>query len=85
MDGSIARFATARPVAERLFPEHFDEIGRLHRDPEVMKTPSADGNILPDEVTREGLRQADEPWERHGFGLWAFWGRRMGGSSAGAG
>jgi hypothetical protein len=29
-------------------------------------------------VTREGLRQADEPWERHGFGLWAFRGKADG-------
>jgi ribosomal-protein-alanine N-acetyltransferase len=65
-------------IVERLSPAHFDEIGRLHRDPEVMKTLSADGNILADEVTREGLRQADEPWERHGFGLWAFRGKADG-------
>jgi hypothetical protein len=49
-------------VVERLSPAHCDEICRLHRDPEVMKTLSADGNILADEVTREGLRQADEHW-----------------------
>ncbi len=72
MDASIVSFATARLVVERIASAHFDEICRLHRDPEVMRTLSADGNILPDEVTREGLRQDAEHWVRHGFGLWIF-------------
>lgn len=72
MDASIVSFATARLVVERIASTHFDEICRLHRDPDVMRTLSADGNSLPDEVTREGLRQGAEHWVRHGFGLWIF-------------
>ena len=72
MDASIVSFATARLVVERIASAHFEEICRLHRDPEVMRTLSADGNILPDEVTREGLRQGAEHWVRHGFGQWIF-------------
>jgi RimJ/RimL family protein N-acetyltransferase len=37
-----------------------------------MRTLSADGVILPDDVTWQGLLQAVEHWERHGFGFWVF-------------
>jgi [ribosomal protein S5]-alanine N-acetyltransferase len=37
-----------------------------------MKTLSADGQPLPEEKTREGIRQAVDHWQRHGFGLWVF-------------
>jgi RimJ/RimL family protein N-acetyltransferase len=68
----MERFWTSRMSAERLTPGHFEEIRRLHLHPQVMKTLSVDGQVLPDSVTRGGLRQAEEHWLRHGFGLWLF-------------
>jgi ribosomal-protein-alanine N-acetyltransferase len=72
MSDEIAHFVTPRLLATRLTPAHFDEISRLHRDPAVMQTLSADGRPLPDEATRAGLDQAREHWETRKFGLWAF-------------
>ena len=37
-----------------------------------MKTLSADGEPLSEEVTREHIRQAVDHWQLHGFGFWAF-------------
>lgn len=72
MSASIESFVTARLAAEQIAPMHLGEICRLHRDPRVMKTLSADGTILPDAVTRDRLQQEVEHWEQHGFGLWVF-------------
>ena len=69
---SIDTFLTDRLSAERITAGHFEDIRQLHRDPDVMKTLSADGRPLPDEVTRQGLTDAVEHWERNGFGLWVF-------------
>lgn len=66
------RFATPRLVAERLSPEHFAEIHRLHTDSLVMATLSADGKPLSEEATREHLRQAAENWQQDGVGFWVF-------------
>lgn len=72
MNTSIERFTTPRLLAERISLDHFEEIHRLHRDPKVIKTLSADGNVLPDEQTREGLERQVGHWEQCGFGLWVF-------------
>ena len=72
MDAAAELFETDRLVATRIGPTDFDALCRLHRDPAVMRTLSADGNTYPDDVTRAGLEQAAEHWQRHGFGLWIF-------------
>ncbi len=59
-------------MAERIRSEHLTDICRLHSDTEVMKTLSADGNILSDEVTQKGLEKATQHWDQNGFGLWIF-------------
>lgn len=69
---SIERFTTARFAAERLCFDHFSEINRLHTDPQVLKTLSADGKPLSEDATREHLRQVVEHWQQHGFGFWLF-------------
>jgi len=51
---------------------HFAEIRTLHRDPRVMATLSADGNIFSEDQTRAFLRRAAEHWTLHNFGLWIF-------------
>jgi [ribosomal protein S5]-alanine N-acetyltransferase len=68
----IERFVTGRLIAERLSSAHFPEIHRLHSDPLVMKTLSANGKPLSEEATREHLRQAVEHWQQHEFGFWIF-------------
>lgn len=68
----IERFTTVRLFADRLSLVHFAEINRLHSDPLVMKTLSADGNVLSEDDTRKHLQRCTEHWKQHGFGLWVF-------------
>lgn len=42
----IEWFTTVRLLADRLSLVHFPEINHLHSDRLVMKTLSADGNVL---------------------------------------
>lgn len=72
MSTSCELLKTDRLVATRLTLSDFDAICRLHRDPLVMQTLSADGDIYPDDVTLCGLNLAIEHWRRQGFGFWAF-------------
>jgi len=72
MPTAIATLTTARLLAEALAPSHFSAIHRLHTDPLVMKTLSADGKPLSEKATRESIRQAVGHWHRHGFGFWVF-------------
>lgn len=72
MHTAIDRIGTPRLVGERISREHFEEIRRLHRDPEVMRTLSADGQVVPDEATLRGLQSQEEHWEQQGYGLWIF-------------
>jgi [ribosomal protein S5]-alanine N-acetyltransferase len=78
----IERFRTDRLLAECLRHEHFDELRRMHSDPRVMVTlaPAGvkDGGVLSDEETLQFLRRHLDHWERHGYGLWAFWDRTNG-------
>lgn len=66
------RVETPRLVGERIDSRHFDEICLLHRDPRVMAMLSADGQPVPDQMTRAGLERHMGHWERHGFGFWVF-------------
>jgi len=72
MPNPIANLATARLLAEAITPLHFNELHRLHSDPQVMKTLSADGKPLSEEASRERLDRAVDHWRQHGFGLWVF-------------
>ncbi|MCB1231519.1 MAG: GNAT family N-acetyltransferase [Verrucomicrobiae bacterium] len=73
---SLESQSTKSLTAERIEERHFPEICRLHSDREVMRTLSADGEVLSEAQTREGLERQCAHWERHGFGLWVF--REMG-------
>jgi RimJ/RimL family protein N-acetyltransferase len=68
----IATLTTAHLAAEAIFPSHFTEFHRLHSDPQVITTLSADGKPLSEEATRESIRQAVGHWQQHGFGFWVF-------------
>ena len=72
MPHPLAALTTARLLAEAITPSRFPEIHRLHSDPLVMKTLSADGRPLTEEATRESIRQAVDHWRQHGFGLYVF-------------
>ena len=78
VQAGIERFTTRRMTAERLTSTHYPEIRRLHLHPQVMKTLSPDGQILPDKVTKDGLMQNDAHWAEHGFGFWIFRAREGG-------
>ena len=45
-------------VAKRVTVGDFDDIRRLHLQPEVMMTLSVDDETLPDEATHEGIEVA---------------------------
>jgi len=64
----MERLETDRLILERLRPEHRDELGRLHRDPQVMATL---GGVRSPEETERVLAAIDLHWEQYGFGLWA--------------
>ena len=69
---STETLRTDRLVAAPLRREDFADLRRLHGDPRVMATLSADGRPLPEEETRRALQRHLDHWERHRFGLWAF-------------
>jgi [ribosomal protein S5]-alanine N-acetyltransferase len=72
MSGPLDTIVTARLLGARLSPTHFEELRRLHRDPQVMATLSADGQPLSDEAIQKLLSDGIAHWERHNFGFWIF-------------
>ena len=72
IEKSIDQFDTPRLVAQRISAADFPDIHRLHTDPKVMNTLSADGKPLSEETTRDQMHRAVEHWEQHGFGFWVF-------------
>jgi RimJ/RimL family protein N-acetyltransferase len=73
-----ASLNTARLLGQRISLGHFSEIHRLHTDPLVMKTLSADGKVMAEEATRKHLQRCTDHWDQHGFGLWVFLARADG-------
>lgn len=73
MQTHIETVTTPRMRCERIRESHFDDVSLLHRDPDVMRTLSRDGEILDDEKTREGLVRQSQHWDDHGFGFWMFY------------
>jgi [ribosomal protein S5]-alanine N-acetyltransferase len=53
-------------------PADLADIRRLHTDPRVMATLSADGNTFTAEQSRIFLERSADHWKSHGFGLWIF-------------
>jgi ribosomal-protein-alanine N-acetyltransferase len=74
----VGTLHTRRLVGERLRPSDLGDLRGLHRDPGVMATLSADGEVAPEGHTREHLRDGLEHWERHGYGTWMFRDRARG-------
>jgi ribosomal-protein-alanine N-acetyltransferase len=69
---SIETFHTNRLTAERLQAKHFEDLCRMHGDPEVMVTLTAHGGTISDDETRQILQNNLGHWDRYGFGLWVF-------------
>lgn len=75
---SLARFYTERLMAERPRAEHLQDIIRLHSDPRVMLTLSADGKVFRDDVTEQMFSRMLEHWIHHDWGLWLWRDRTTG-------
>jgi [ribosomal protein S5]-alanine N-acetyltransferase len=63
---------TARLIGTPAGPRDFADLRRLHSDPRVTATLSADGATFSEDQTRAFLDRAAEHWKTHGFGLWIF-------------
>jgi ribosomal-protein-alanine N-acetyltransferase len=63
------RLTTPRMRAERLALPHLDGLHRIFGDPRVGETMAGVKSL---ETLREWVAREDEHWERHGYGLWAF-------------
>jgi [ribosomal protein S5]-alanine N-acetyltransferase len=61
---------TARLIGTPAVPGDFADLRRLHSDPRVMATLSADGKPFSEDQTRAFLDRAAEHWKSHSFGLW---------------
>ena len=68
----IAEWQTERLVAAKIGPQYLDDICRLHQDPAVMRTLSADGKPIKKPNTIRSIEIGEDHWDRHGFGLWVF-------------
>lgn len=68
----IERYNTERLTARRVCWADFDDAQQLHSDPQVVRTLSADGRPLSEEMTRRMLRRSILHWRAQGFGLWMF-------------
>lgn len=64
---TLDSFTTARLTAERLTPEHRDEIARMHQD---ARTMALLGGVRDDEKSRDYLERNLAHWDRYGYGLW---------------
>ncbi len=63
---------TPRLLGTRAGPGDFADIRKLHADPRVMATLSADGATFSEDQSRSFLDRAAEHWKSHGFGLRTF-------------
>jgi RimJ/RimL family protein N-acetyltransferase len=61
---------TARLIGTPAAVGDFSDLRRLHSDPRVMATLSADGATFTEDETRTFLQRAADHWQAHGFGLW---------------
>jgi ribosomal-protein-alanine N-acetyltransferase len=66
----VNELRTLRLIGTPAGPADFADIRRLHSDPRVMVTLSADGKIFSEDQSRNFLQRAAAHWNSHGFGLW---------------
>ncbi|HEY6300412.1 MAG TPA: GNAT family N-acetyltransferase [Candidatus Binatus sp.] len=63
---------TPRLIGAPAAASDFADIRRLHSDPRVMATLSADGATFSEEQSRSFLERAADHWKSHDFGLWTW-------------
>jgi ribosomal-protein-alanine N-acetyltransferase len=80
----VNQLRTARLIGTPAGRGDFADLRRLHSDPRVMATLSADGATFTEEQSRSFLDRAADHWKSHGFGLWT-WRERAGGDFVGYG
>jgi ribosomal-protein-alanine N-acetyltransferase len=68
----VNELRTPRLIGTPAAPADFADIRRLHNDPRVMATLSADGATFSEDQTRSFLQRAADHWKSHSFGLWTF-------------
>jgi ribosomal-protein-alanine N-acetyltransferase len=68
----VKELQTPRLIGTPSGPADFADIRRLHSDPRVMATLSADGNTFSEEQSSSFLKRAADHWNSHSFGLWTF-------------
>jgi ribosomal-protein-alanine N-acetyltransferase len=68
----VNELRTPRLIGTPAGPGDFADIRRLHSDPRVMETLSADGKTFSEEQSRSFLKRAADHWKSHSFGLWIF-------------
>ena len=61
---------TSRLIGTPAGPGDFADLRRLHSDPHVTATLSADGKPFSETQTRAFLERAADHWKSHSFGLW---------------
>jgi RimJ/RimL family protein N-acetyltransferase len=66
----VNELRTPRLIGTPAGPADFADIRRLHSDPRVMATLSADGATFSEDQTRNFLQRAADHWNSHSFGLW---------------
>ena len=71
----IDSFRTPRMNAERIRPDHFEELCVLYADERVMATL---GGVRSRDATRIYLEAVIQHWEDHGFGFWIFYDKATG-------
>lgn len=64
----LQTFITRRLIAEKLQKDHFDDLVRLHLDPDVSRYL---GGVRSPQDTQTYLESSTTHWDQFGFGLWA--------------
>ena len=75
MSSDLSCWTTDRLRAEAICEGHLAALDRLHGDPRVMHTLSADGKPLSEAAARRAILANCGHWEQHQFGLWTFFSR----------
>jgi len=80
----VNELGTRRLIGTPAGPGGSADIRRLHSDPRVMATLSADGKTFTEDQSRAFLDRSATHWKSYGFGLWILH-ERAGGDFVGYG
>lgn len=71
----IEHLETERMIARPIEPSDFQDLYRLHNDPEVAKTM---GGPRTEEQIKASLDQVAQQWQRYGYCYWIFFDKKTG-------